>query len=158
MRLRTRKLLYLPIGGALAAGLLTSAFVLPQANLVASQDCYGPCPSATSLSLSSSTVSATQERLVDFSVNVSAGTSGANAATKKADANARRTGGLTGSVTVKTGSRVLCRISLSRGRGQCSLANRELRPGSYQVVARYSGDRDFGPSVSGQESLSVRGH
>jgi hypothetical protein len=115
------------------------------------------------LALSQSTVSASQEYLVHFDVNVGAATSSASGT----DARGPRggtggkgdpgTGTPTGSVAVKAGSRVLCRTHLSHGHGQCSLGNGELRPGSYQVVAQYSGDRNFSPSTSGQELLTVRG-
>ncbi len=163
MRIRAKKLVYLPVGGALAAGLAVSAFVLPQAQTAASQDCYGVCSSMTSLSLSQSTVTPGRENLVSFSVNVSGGTSMTDVAyvrgardgnSDKAD---RRTGTPTGSVVVKTRGRVLCRTYLRHGYGQCSLRSWQLRPGSYQVVAQYNGNRNFSPSTSGPEQLTVLG-
>ena len=142
MRIRARKMIYLPVGGALAAGLLTSAFVIPQSHLAASQDCYGACQSDVSLSLSRPTVSENQERLEQFSVRVSGG--------------AGATGQPTGSVQVKTRDEVLCRIHLHHGRGSCSLYTRELSPGSYEIVADYSGDANFNPAMSNPERLHVR--
>ena len=47
MPIRVSKLVYLPVGGALATGLVVSALVQPQAQLAASQACYGVCSSAT---------------------------------------------------------------------------------------------------------------
>ncbi len=163
MRIRANKLFYLPVGGALAAGLAVSAFVLPPAQTAASQDCYGVCASMTSLALSQSTVSVGQEHQVKFSVDVDGGAGGTTTTTTTtttADARGRgdrETGTPTGSVVVKTGSRVVCRTHLFHGYGQCSLRNRELRPGSYQIVAQYNGDRNFSPSTSGQERLTVLG-
>jgi hypothetical protein len=142
MRLRASKFVYLPIGGALAAGLLTSAIVLPQAKLAASQDCYGVCASATSLSLSRSSVAENTERLEEFSVRVSAG--------------AGRTGVPTGSVAVELGDHTVCRIHLNdAGEGACGLASDQLAPGSYELAAHYSGDSNFIPSTSREEHLSV---
>jgi hypothetical protein len=142
MRIRANKLVYLPVGGALAAGLAVSAFVLPQAQTVASQDCYGVCQSDVSLSLSRPTVSESQERLEEFSVKVGGG--------------AGSTGQPTGSVQVETRNKVLCRIHLSHGRGSCSLNGRELAAGSYEIVAHYNGDANFGPATSSPERLNVR--
>jgi hypothetical protein len=142
MRLRASKFVYLPIGGALAAGLLTSAIVLPQAKLAASQDCYGVCASATSLSLSRSSVAENTQRLEQFSVRVSAG--------------AGRTGVPTGSVAVELGVHVVCRIHLNdAGEGACGLASDQLAPGSYELAAHYSGDTNFTASTSRQQHLSV---
>jgi Bacterial Ig-like domain (group 3) len=141
MRLRASKFVYLPIGGALAAGLLTSAIVLPQTKLAASQDCYGVCASTTTLTLSRSAVSVSDERRETFSVKVGAG--------------ARRTGVPTGSVDVELGHHVICRIHLSGGKGSCSLGGERLPPGSYELVAHYSGDSNFTPSTSCAEHLTV---
>jgi hypothetical protein len=141
MRLRASKFVYLPIGGALAAGLLTSAFVLPQTKLAASADCYGVCASRTSLSLSRSAVSVSDERLEEFSVKV--------------DAGAGRTGAPTGSVDVELGGHVICRIRLSDGKGHCSLGSERLTPGSYELAAHYSGDSNFTRSTSREKHLTV---
>jgi hypothetical protein len=141
MRLRASKFVYLPIGGALAAGLLTSAFVLPQTKLAASADCYGVCASRTSLSLSRSAVSVSDERLEEFSVKV--------------DAGAGRTGAPTGSVDVELGGHVICRIHLSDGKGHCSLGSERLPPGSYELAAHYSGDSNFTRSTSREKHLTV---
>jgi Bacterial Ig-like domain (group 3) len=141
MRIRVSKLVYLPIGGALGAGLLVSAFVLPKPQLAASQDCYGSCRSATALTLSRSTVTYGRQSLVEFRVRVTA--------------DDPANGKPTGSVDVDAGSRVLCRFDLSDAAGRCSLADRELAPGSYEIEAHYSGDADLDPSTSGREHLVV---
>ena len=141
MHMRVSKLVYLPVGGVLAAGLLTSAFVLPQPKLAAAQDCYGVCASATSLSLSRSAVSENTERLEEFSVRVGAG-DGSD-------------GVPTGTVTVEIGPHVVCRAHLSAGRGECSLAGGQLAPGSYELAAHYGGDANFRPSTSREERLTV---
>jgi len=142
MRIRVNKLVYLPVGGALGAGLLVSAFVLPQPKLAASQDCYGACRSATAMSLSRSTVTDGRESLEEFRVRVSVEAPG--------------TGRATGSVDVAAGRRILCRFDLSDGAGHCSLRERELAPGSYEIEAHYNGDDDLRPSTSGREHLTVR--
>jgi hypothetical protein len=141
MRIRVRKMVYLPIGGALAAGLLVSAFVEPQAQLAASQNCYGVCGSTTTLSLSRSTVTVGHEALAEFRVTV------------KADSSRSRVP--TGSVEVKHGTKNLCHINLSHGKGHCSLGEKELHAGSYEVDAHYSGDANLDPSISGSRHLEV---
>jgi hypothetical protein len=76
MRARVNRLVYVVIGAALAVGLLVSAFVGPEAQLTASEDCYGLCPSVTALSLSSSTVTYGNEQVEKFTVRVTAGAPG----------------------------------------------------------------------------------
>jgi len=141
MRVRVSKLVYLPIGGALGLGLLVSALVAPQQQLVASQDCYGACHSVTTLSLSKATLSYGKEADEDFTVKVRAETAG--------------DGDPTGSVEVKDGSRTLCRADLSHGEGHCKLSDKDLKPGSYDLDAVYSGDSNFKSSMSGKEHLEV---
>src|ERR1700722_19746876 len=141
MRIRSKKLVYLPIGGALAAGLLVTALVQPQSKLAASQACYGVCGSTTALSLSTSTVTVGRESRAEFRVRVTADTPGL--------------GEPTGSVEVATGSRILCRFDLSRGQGRCSLDDRQLAPGFYVIEAHYGGDANLDPSTSGRERLIV---
>jgi len=141
MRLRANKLVYLPVGGALAAGLLVSAFVLPQPQLAASQSCYGVCGTATSLSLSRSVVTLGQEQLQVFSVRVSP--------------PAHMSGVPKGTVEVASGAQALCYVHLAKGVGHCSLSRRALGLGSYQVVARYGGSAGFAPSTSRMKHFTV---
>jgi hypothetical protein len=141
MRIRSKKLVYLPIGGALAAGLLVTAFVQPQSKLAASQACYGVCGSTTAMSLSTSTVTVGRESRAEFRVRVTSDAAGS--------------GEPTGSVEVAAGSRILCRFDLSRGQGRCSLNDRQLAPGFYVIEAHYGGDANLDPSTSRRELLIV---
>jgi len=146
MRMRVNKLVYVLIGGALAAGLLMTAFVRPESRLAASGNCYGLCPSVTALSLSSSTVRVGEEQAERFSVRLSAGSPG--------------TGLPTGYVAVESGTRFLCSIHVyHRGQGSCSPSARALARGTYRIVAHYSGNRHyFKPSTSGPRTLTVLRH
>ena len=144
MRMRVNRLVYVLIGAALAVGLLLSVFVRPESRLAASEDCYGLCPSATALSLSSSTVTYGNEQVEKFSVKVSAGAPG--------------TGVPTGYVVVESGTKILCSIHLYRGTGSCSPAVKVLARGSYKIVAHYSGDKNFKPSTSSRKTLTVLRH
>ena len=141
MRIRVNKFVYLPVGGALGAGLLVSAFVAPQPKLAASQDCYSACSSATSLSLSRSTVVAGRESDEEFRVTVTGDAFG--------------TAKPTGPGDVETDGKILCRFYLSDGEGHCSLGDKELAGGSYEIEAHYNGDDDLGPSNSGRVHLDV---
>lgn len=141
MRIRGKKLVYLPIGGALGAGLLVTAFVQPQAQLAASQACYGPCGSATALSLSTPAVTFGRQSLVEFRVKVTAEAGGS--------------GKPTGSVDVDAGRKILCRFGLIGGQGRCRLGDDQLAPGSYEIEAHYNGNANLSPSTSGRERLTV---
>jgi hypothetical protein len=141
MRVRVSKFVYLPVGGALGAGLLVSALVAPQQQLLASSDCYGACHSVTALSLSKTDPIFGRENEEEFTVKVRAETAS--------------DGDPTGAVEVKKGDRVLCRADLDHGEARCNLSERELAPGSYEVVADYLGDRNFKPSSSGKEHFDV---
>ena len=63
---------------------------------------------------------------------------------------------VTGKVEVDDGSRVLCSFDLRREAGRCSLRNRQLRPGTYEIVAHYVGDLYVAASRSARERLTVR--
>ena len=142
--MRVNRLVYVLIGAALAVGLLVSVSIRPESRLAASEDCYGLCPSVTTLALSRSTVTYGHEQVEKFSVKVSAGAPG--------------TGVPTGRVVVESRSRFLCVIHLHRGTGSCALSPRALAPGSYKIVAYYTGDRNFKPSASGKQTLTVLRH
>jgi hypothetical protein len=49
----------------------------------------------------------------------------------------------------------LCTITLSGGAGSCNLSRRSLLPGSYGLVATYSGSLDLESSGSASKSLIV---
>ena len=98
--------------------------------------------SRTRLSLSRSTITYGRESLGAFRVAVSADAPSPDA--------------VTGRVEVDNGSSVLCSFDLRRGAGRCSLRNRQLRPGTYDIVAHYVGDLYVGASRSDRERLTVR--
>ena len=141
MRMRVNRLIYVLVGAALLAGLLVSAFQRPESSLAASQDCYGVCPSVTALSLSSSTVAYGNQQVEKFRVKVRAGTPG--------------TGGPAGYVVVESGKKILCAVYLHRGMGSCSPVTKALKLGPHQIVAHYSGNKNFKPSTSNPETLTV---
>jgi hypothetical protein len=141
MPIRVSKLVYLPVGGALATGLVVSALVQPQAQLAASQTCYGVCNSTTALTLSRSTLIYGHESRVNFGVRVTADAAGSDH--------------VTGRVEVAAGTQVLCTFRLRHGEGHCSPRNRELAPGSYEIEAHYLGGRGIDPSTSNSEHLDV---
>jgi hypothetical protein len=61
----------------------------------------------------------------------------------------------TGTVTVKAGSTTVCTITLTSGKGACTLTARELRPGTYHLIASYPANRDFLGSASAKKTLTV---
>jgi hypothetical protein len=93
----------------------------------------------TSLTLAAATVKYGSEQATQLSVRVVPQYSGAPG----------------GSVTVRSGSAVVCVITLSNGAGSCKLTARQLAPGSYHLVASYPGSTDFIASASATQSLSV---
>jgi hypothetical protein len=60
-----------------------------------------------------------------------------------------------GAVTVTSGSKRLCTITLSRGKGTCPLTATELPVGSYQISARYEGSNELQASTSLVRKLVV---
>jgi hypothetical protein len=100
-------------------------------------------PFVTALWLSSSTVIYGNEQVEKFRVTVT---------------GAPRTGGPTGYVGVKSGTRLLCVIYIFRGKGSCSPAAWALAPGSYKIVAIYGGHPNFKPSTSSPKTLTVLAH
>ena len=141
MPIRVSKLVYLPLGGALAVGLVVSALVQPQAQLAASQACYGVCSSATALTLSRSTLIYGREARENFRVRVTLDAAGSEHAT--------------GRVEVDAGTQVLCRFRLRHGKGRCSPRNKGLAPGSYEIEAHYLGGDGVDPSTSDKQPLDV---
>jgi hypothetical protein len=61
-----------------------------------------------------------------------------------------------GTVTIKTGSTVLCTIHLVNGAGSCTLAAKRLNPGSYPLKAAYGGAPYYAVS-SATKTLTVTG-
>lgn len=132
------------LSAALGAGLLTSVFVRPQAALTASSECYGPCPTATELFLSTDFVVYGHEDMVRFEVMVRP--------------SGQESGVPTGKVEVLSGKKILCIVHLSLGRGMCSPSSHALKPGLHVIEAQYIGNKGFEPSTSPEKGLVVLRH
>lgn len=50
---------------------------------------------------------------------------------------------------------MLCTVTLSNGAGSCTLTARQLRAGSYTIVAVYLGDVNYHSSQSAGKTLKV---
>jgi hypothetical protein len=61
----------------------------------------------------------------------------------------------TGKVDLKKGKTVLCVIRLTAGKGSCPLAPKGLNPGTYRIVAIYTGSASFASSSSVKDELTV---
>jgi hypothetical protein len=96
---------------------------------------------STSLSVSPGSVQYGDEQDATFSATVTSDTSGTP----------------TGTVSVETGTQVLCAVTLSDGSGSCSMSSAALAVlgSGYQVVADYSGDSNFTSSSSAPTQLTV---
>jgi hypothetical protein len=60
-----------------------------------------------------------------------------------------------GTVEVKAGSLLLCKMTLSGGKGKCSMSATALSPGTYVLEAVYLGSTDYDASTSVKQSLVV---
>ena len=60
-----------------------------------------------------------------------------------------------GSIRVKMGATTLCEITLSSGKGSCTLAPTKLGAGTYHLGATYEGSSDFRGSLSALETLTI---
>jgi hypothetical protein len=60
-----------------------------------------------------------------------------------------------GKVTVKAGTTTVCTITLTSGKGNCTLIARQLRTAAYTLVATYSGNTNFSSSTSARKPLTV---
>jgi len=97
--------------------------------------------SATTLTLSTSTVKYGHENVVRFTIKVTGprGTPTGNAM-----------------VIVAARGRILCSHRLSSGKGTCSPASKALPVGKWAIFAHYNGDGSFNPSSSSHKTLTVR--
>jgi hypothetical protein len=95
-------------------------------------------PTSTAMSLSTNKVTYGHEQSERISVTV----------------RARYSGTPAGTVTVKAGG-TICSITLASGKGSCKLAARQLRPGTYHLIASYPGNHDFLGSASARKTLTV---
>ena len=61
----------------------------------------------------------------------------------------------TGTVTIAESSTTICSISLTLGKGSCSLSAKQLAVGRYSLVATYPATTDFVGSASTRQTLTV---
>jgi hypothetical protein len=99
----------------------------------------GVARSTPSLSLSRSSVTYGSENAEKFTVSVS------------------HVGSVhpTGKAQVRIGGSTLCTVTLSNGAGSCTLTAKQLRAGSYTIIAVYLGDVNYHSSGSGGKTLKV---
>jgi hypothetical protein len=96
--------------------------------------------SKTALKLSAARVTYGDEQVEHLSVTVTdAGTASAVA----------------GTVTIKESATTLCVITLTSGKGTCSLMAKRLAAGTYRLVATYRGTANVDTSASAKETLTV---
>ena len=98
--------------------------------------------SRAELSLSRSTITDGREADEEFRVRVTA--------------DDPAIGKPTGRVYIETDGKVLCDFKLSDGAGHCSLGERELKAGSYEIQAHYVGDDDLTAANSDRKHLDVK--
>lgn len=98
-----------------------------------------PEPTSTSLALSAASVRSGHEQAERLTVHVKPAFGGTPA----------------GLVTVKAGSATICTITLRGGKGTCTLSASKLRPGTYELVARYGGRSTYAASASAKKTLTV---
>ena len=96
--------------------------------------------SATALSLNKTSVPVASQQSVLLSTT----------ATPKYAGAAR-----TGTVTITSGAKKICTITLVKGAGSCALAAKQLAKGSYPLVATYSGDANTVASTSTAVTLNI---
>lgn len=96
-------------------------------------------PTSTSLALSAARVRSGHEQAERLTVQVKPAFGGTPA----------------GMVTIRAGSITICAITLKSGKGTCTLTASRLRPGTYQLVARYGGRTPYAGSASARKTLTV---
>jgi len=69
----------------------------------------------------------------------------------------RHAGTPTGAVTITAAGKVVCTVHLRDGSGSCRLTARALRPGKYELAARYEGNGLFLGSSSPRARLHITG-
>jgi hypothetical protein len=60
-----------------------------------------------------------------------------------------------GKATIKAGPATICTITLTAGKGTCTLTARQLRTAAYTLVATYPGTSNFTSSASARKTLTV---
>jgi len=63
----------------------------------------------------------------------------------------------TGKVTVTANGKAVCTITLKNGAGSCKLTAKQLKKGTYKVVARYHGAAPYAASSSAVKTFKVTG-
>lgn len=61
----------------------------------------------------------------------------------------------TGTVAISIGSTTVCVVKLAAGKGSCTLTAKQLKAGTYHLVARYAGSADVAGSSSAKSTLTV---
>jgi len=64
-------------------------------------------------------------------------------------------GAVAGKVRITMGTTTVCTITLSGGKGGCSLTARQLPPGRHILTAAYAASADFAGSVSAVKTLTI---
>lgn len=98
-----------------------------------------PITTSTALSLSAGTVEYGEEQAERVTVTVTS----------------EYVGKPTGRVTVKSGTRPVCAVTITAGRGTCALAASALAAGRADLSAAFAGNGDFAPSHSVSRALAV---
>ena len=60
-----------------------------------------------------------------------------------------------GQVTLTANGKALCTMALKNGAGSCQLTARQLKAGTYKVVARYRGATPYAASSSAAKTFKV---
>jgi pseudomonalisin len=134
-----------PAATAFGAGKSFSSVVARYAGAASGSTPYLPfsvskATSSSALTLSATSVTVGKERTLKLSVVVKPGYAGSPSS----------------AVSIVAGSKVICSVTLSGGKGSCSPAsNSLLAAGTYAVVARYAGNSDFDASNSSAHALKV---
>jgi hypothetical protein len=100
---------------------------------------FGQADTTTALTLASARVSYGNEQAEQATVTVSPQYGGTPA----------------GTVTVNSGSRTICTITLASAAGSCAIPSTALPAGTARLTATYNGDPDFARSVSAATALTV---
>ena len=143
MRIMRPRIGFALVGAAVLATTVTSFAVAAQSQSPG-EPCYSTCPAKVDLKVTYRALDLGDEQDEVFSVVVRAAAIGVAEVP-------------TGSVTVKTGSTVLCTVILVRGRGRCSPAAGSMPAGEDVVIAVYNGDADFSSAESHAEDVDVSG-
>jgi hypothetical protein len=65
------------------------------------------------------------------------------------------TGAPAGTVVIKVKTKAVCTLRIGTGRDSCALSRKQLKPGTYRLMARYLGSNAFTGSKSAAAVLTV---